>query len=108
MLDQSPPSRSRLTGFIVPVLLVGIVLLGGYLRFNGLNWDDFSALHPDERFLTLNLLPLVGGNLEMTDDKRYPNQVMLVSASSPYTGRFDLQSNTAMHVGAIKDTLGAE
>ena len=35
------------------MLLILILLLGGYLRFNGMNWDNFSALHPDERFLTL-------------------------------------------------------
>ncbi|MFT5193042.1 MAG: YYY domain-containing protein [Cellvibrionaceae bacterium] len=27
--------------------------MGGYFRFVGLNWDDFTHLHPDERFLTI-------------------------------------------------------
>lgn len=34
------------------VLLVAILIFGAYLRFVGQNWDDFTHLHPDERFLT--------------------------------------------------------
>ena len=37
---------------IVGVLLVLVMLVGGYFRYVGLNWDDFTHLHPDERFLT--------------------------------------------------------
>lgn len=43
------------------LLLLLIVLLSGFLRFRGLNWDDDYHLHPDERFLTLvesNLSPV--------------------------------------------------
>ncbi|MFK7800524.1 MAG: DUF2298 domain-containing protein [Anaerolineae bacterium] len=32
---------------------MGILLLGGYFRFVGINWDEFTHLHPDERFLTI-------------------------------------------------------
>lgn len=35
---------------LIPLIL--IILLGAYFRFNGLNWDDGTHLHPDERFLT--------------------------------------------------------
>ncbi|NMC45331.1 MAG: phospholipid carrier-dependent glycosyltransferase [Chloroflexi bacterium] len=35
------------------LLLLLIVLLSGFLRFRGLDWDDDYHLHPDERFLTL-------------------------------------------------------
>jgi len=34
-------------------LLALIILLGGVLRFTGLNWDEGQHLHPDERFLTM-------------------------------------------------------
>jgi YYY domain-containing protein len=34
------------------MLLVLILIAGAYLRFTGQNWDDFTHLHPDERFLT--------------------------------------------------------
>ncbi|MCC6804959.1 MAG: glycosyltransferase family 39 protein, partial [Anaerolineae bacterium] len=37
---------------LVGLLLVFVILIGGYFRFVGLNWDDFTHLHPDERFLT--------------------------------------------------------
>ncbi len=109
MLNPSPPPMSRRSGWLIPLLLIGIVLLGGYLRFNGLNWDDFSALHPDERFLTLNLLPLVGGNLEMTDDQKgSPNQSLLVTASTTYTSRLDMRANPALRIGAVKGSLGED
>ncbi len=35
------------------VLLIGIILLGAYFRFVGLDWDQDHHLHPDERFLTM-------------------------------------------------------
>ncbi len=38
--------------WLVPLLFLLILGVGGYLRFVGLNWDDFTHLHPDERFLT--------------------------------------------------------
>lgn len=35
------------------VLLIGILLIGAYLRFTGIEWDGNQHLHPDERFLTM-------------------------------------------------------
>jgi len=35
------------------VLLIGILLLGIFLRFQNINWDSNLHLHPDERFLTM-------------------------------------------------------
>jgi YYY domain-containing protein len=35
------------------ILLVLVILLGAYLRFIGIDWDDNFHLHPDERFLTM-------------------------------------------------------
>ncbi|MCZ7673718.1 MAG: glycosyltransferase family 39 protein [Chloroflexi bacterium] len=34
------------------ILLFLILLIGAYFRFTGLNWDQGTHLHPDERFLT--------------------------------------------------------
>jgi YYY domain-containing protein len=34
-------------------LLVVILLLAAYLRLTGINWDEYTHLHPDERFLTM-------------------------------------------------------
>ncbi len=47
--DRRSVARSDV---LVGVLLVVVMLVGGYFRFTGLNWDDFTHLHPDERFLT--------------------------------------------------------
>lgn len=35
------------------LLLIAIIILGGYFRFVGLNWDANYHLHPDERFLAM-------------------------------------------------------
>ncbi|MCU0513917.1 MAG: glycosyltransferase family 39 protein, partial [Anaerolineae bacterium] len=90
-------------------LLAAVLLTGGYFRFVGLNWDDFADLHPDERFLTRNLLPLVGGGLEFThDDKRYPPVSIVVNSVSAYTDRSAITPNNGLRVGALKDTPPAE
>lgn len=53
-LPSIPARRCSSLGgnLLVGLLLLAIMLAGGYFRFNGLNWDDFTHLHPDERFLT--------------------------------------------------------
>jgi YYY domain-containing protein len=35
------------------ILLAGILMIGAYFRFIGMNWDQDLHLHPDERFLTM-------------------------------------------------------
>ncbi len=37
---------------LIALLLLLVMVSGAYFRFVGLNWDDFTHLHPDERFLT--------------------------------------------------------
>src|SRR5262249_32304453 len=49
-------------GQVVLGLLVLILLVGGYFRFVGQNWDDYTHLHPDERFLT-GVATSIGGPL---------------------------------------------
>jgi len=91
------------------VLLALVVLIGGYFRFVGLNWDDFSAMHPDERFLTLNTLPLIGGALEFTvDNERFPPQSLLVSEGNPADNRLALLDNPATRIGVLEDTLAED
>ncbi len=74
---------SSATNWIVALLLVTVLLVGGYYRFVGLNWDDFTHLHPDERFLT-QVLAGLGSDLNLGNDptasqrlqecvQRYPN-----------------------------------
>ena len=50
--DAPDQSRRRL-GWVYDLLLVVILLAGLVLRFTGVNWDAFTHLHPDERFLTM-------------------------------------------------------
>ncbi|MEO0565497.1 MAG: hypothetical protein AAF125_25545, partial [Chloroflexota bacterium] len=58
--DQPKPKHTQLTArrtldtsnLVVAVLLALVLAVGGYFRFVGLNWDDYTHLHPDERFLT--------------------------------------------------------
>jgi YYY domain-containing protein len=35
------------------LILLGILVLAAYLRYEGVNWDEYSHNHPDERFLTM-------------------------------------------------------
>jgi YYY domain-containing protein len=47
-----------------------VVAAAAYLRFVGLNWDEFQHLHPDERFLTMvetGVRPVEGGWAEYFD-----------------------------------------
>ena len=34
-------------------ILIGLLLLGGIFRFQGLAWDAGHHLHPDERFISM-------------------------------------------------------
>ncbi len=65
-----PRERSRLTLDRASVLcyaLLGIVLVvAAWLRFDAQNWDDFSHLHPDERFM-VQVVGDLGGPLRFTD-----------------------------------------
>ena len=49
---QPPPSARPLVARDLLVLAL-IVLAAGFLRLNGVDWDQGTHLHPDERFLTM-------------------------------------------------------
>lgn len=102
--EQVSINTSQLrTNVIVGILLTIIVLIGGYFRFVGSNWDDFTNLHPDERFLTLNLLPQLGGALEFTpDEETFPTHAILTRAAD---GRFvsyrDIVADATLRLGGV-------
>ena len=89
--------------FLTALLLAFILLFAGALRFTGQNWDDFSHTHPDERFLTLNLLPQVGGGNEYTaDESRFPSQNIFIAAGGE---PFDIEYSAGRRIGAVRGTF---
>lgn len=56
------PPRRDLMAALRFVLLGVLLLVAGWLRFDSQNWDDFTHLHPDERFLT-EVVSLLNGPL---------------------------------------------
>ncbi|WP_162909361.1 DUF2298 domain-containing protein [Aggregatilinea lenta] len=51
---RAPRPPLRVDGWAVLriVLLVAVLVLAAWLRLTDQNWDDYTHLHPDERFLT--------------------------------------------------------
>jgi len=67
-LVQPAPARSRHTrraDALCYGLLAVVLVVAAWLRFDAQNWDDYSHLHPDERFLT-DVVSLLGGPLQFT------------------------------------------
>lgn len=108
--EALPPHPSEMPRTVAWLLLAAIVLIGGYFRFVGLNWDDFTGLHPDERFLTMNLLPNVGGLLEFTpDENNFPSLVLLVAANETrFFNRVDVQADVSALIGVTQGSREAE
>ena len=50
--------RNSIPVWIYDFLLIAILLVGAYLRFTGINWDEDSYNHPDERFLAMTTASL--------------------------------------------------
>ena len=117
MNDQAPnrqlettTSNTKSRAGITFLLLAFIVLLGGYFRFYSLNWDDYASLHPDERYLTLNLLPQIGGELQFTpDNEHFPSQTVLIASNSAIiASEFDILVNSTFLVGAVNHDRSEE
>ncbi len=111
MSETAPvvPTKRPLNLILTTTLLLAIVLVGGFFRFMSLNWDDFAGLHPDERFLTRNLLPLVGGTLEFTpDEEGYPSHLLLVPADETLQGSLDALNLPGLRIGVLDHTLAED
>ena len=64
---------------VIGLALALILLVAGWLRFTGLNWDEGRHLHPDERFLST-----------VTNDLKWPENLdtyfdPTTSSLSPYS-----------------------
>ncbi|MGD8621294.1 MAG: DUF2298 domain-containing protein [Anaerolineales bacterium] len=54
LLSEIPAAKKVNWRDVLPGIgLIIILIIAAYLRFVGINWDAFTHLHPDERFLTL-------------------------------------------------------
>jgi YYY domain-containing protein len=50
-LPQTPIRKTNHGWLVVDILLGLILLVGAYFRFAGIDWGEYTYLHPDERFL---------------------------------------------------------
>jgi YYY domain-containing protein len=50
-ISPKPKTESRFD-WLIDLLLIVVVLVGGYFRFKGINWGEFDNQHPDENFIT--------------------------------------------------------
>ncbi len=84
---------------IIGVLLLVVMLTGGYFRFVGLNWDDFTHLHPDERFLT-DVASSLGGGIRSSLSGQVEQQAQIDRCLARYPdtggvgGYFDAECST--------------
>lgn len=98
-VDHVQPSSIVLSDVLVGVLLVLVMLAGGYFRFVGQNWDDFTHLHPDERFLT-DVASSIGGTLRPTGGDSAQQQAQISTCMARYPdsggigGYFDAECST--------------
>jgi 4-amino-4-deoxy-L-arabinose transferase-like glycosyltransferase len=61
MAEHAAP-RSIKRNLIFNLALVLILMVGALLRFSGIDWGEYSFMHPDERFLLM-----VGSSIEPVD-----------------------------------------
>ena len=52
-MSENHPSRSKRQALIFSLVLLLVLLAGAILRFSGINWGEYSFMHPDERFLLM-------------------------------------------------------
>ena len=91
------------------ILLAAILIYGSALRFTGQNWDDFSHTHPDELFLTLLVLPNLGGsNLHTADESQFPEQqILALRESTMISSRADISAQPAARLGVVRGSFAA-
>lgn len=95
---------------LAAILLLTILAYGGALRFVGQNWDDFSHTHPDELFLTLLVLPNIGGSNSFTEDRdHFPGQqILALRESGAARNQDDVLNQPNSPLGVIRGSFAAE
>ncbi|MFN2194958.1 MAG: DUF2298 domain-containing protein [Anaerolineales bacterium] len=73
-------SRANSRVWIYDLLLVLVLLVGAFFRSSGLQWDEFTWMHPDERFLiwvTADIHPVdsIGAYFNTAESTLNPNNV---------------------------------
>lgn len=94
--------------WLMGVLLILTLLVGGYFRFLNVNWDNLAYLHPDERFLTVNLLPALDSGLRFTPDLNVPPQSILIRSDASYASTVDIQSNSSLQIGVVRGEFAGQ
>ena len=61
-----PKPRVHWLDVLFGALLLVVLVVAGWLRFDARNWDDYTHLHPDERFLT-SVVSVLNTGLSFTD-----------------------------------------
>ena len=51
MAPESPAKAHQGSSWVYSLLLLLILAAGAFLRFRGIDWDEYQYVHPDERFL---------------------------------------------------------
>ena len=93
-VQRKPQSLGLTRGdVLVGILLVFVMVIGGYFRFVGQNWDDFVRFHPDERFLS-GVAASMNGPLNFTGsdlESQYKNCLARYPDTGGRGGFFDAQ-----------------
>src|SRR5258708_6207280 len=85
-IAKQPRAMFQRKNVIIGLLLIMIFAVGAYFRFVGENWDDYTHLHPDERFLT-GVATSLGGSLQPSGDSAIAaQQTAICQARYPDTG----------------------
>ena len=55
IIEPAAPKQARTLPkhWYFDLLMILVILTGGYFRFVGIKWDENQHLHPDERFMTM-------------------------------------------------------
>ncbi len=91
------------------ILLVAVIALAVFFRFNNLNWDENFHLHPDERFLTMvgNAMQIPSSFSQYLDPMTSPMNPANINFPFFVYGVFPLVLNKLLAVFLSNDSYNA-